>query len=67
MGPTCEVCGRVINTVTDAYYQHMEGWAKSRSQGGPNALSKPTRSDRFRCNTCFGAVGRDEAQLVMFD
>ena len=67
MKPECEVCGREINTTTDSYYQHMEGWVKSRSQGGPNALSNAMRHDRFRCNTCFGSVGKDAAQMVMFD
>ena len=48
----CNVCGREINTKTDAYYQWIEGWAKARSAGGPNAISAPTRRPLFRCGTC---------------
>ena len=60
----CEMCGREINPTTDAYFQRIEGWARVRKDGGPNAITKPIRHGLFRCSTCLG--GELEGQTQMF-
>ena len=59
----CFVCGREINPITDAHFQWIEGWAKVRKDGGPNAVSWPQRKPIFRCGTC--QPGEIDGQLKM--
>jgi hypothetical protein len=62
---TCEYCGREI-AEHETYYQAVHGWAKTRTQGGVNALALrgPNLPERFACVGCItrinlGLVGQE--------
>ncbi len=62
----CEMCGVAINPKTDAYYQHVCGWAKVRSQGGTNQVSAPVRDQTYACAVCIHGTKELQGQLEMF-
>lgn len=49
---TCEDCGSEVNPRSFGWAQWVEGWEKSRKQGGTNALIQPQRKNRYLCPSC---------------
>lgn len=46
----CEFCNAVIDS--SRCFQWIEGWAKRRRGGGPNAVTLARRSDIYACTEC---------------
>ena len=55
MNVTCEMCGQALDPRTYSCFQYIEGWAKLRRAGGPNAVAHPIRQPRYACGPCVQA------------
>lgn len=49
---TCDLCGHIIDTGIETHYREVRGWAKTRTQGGTNALVFRTELAGVRCAGC---------------
>lgn len=55
----CEFCNAVVDV--DRCFQWIEGWAKRRKGGGPNAVTLAARHARYACRECVDKLQHDIA------
>lgn len=65
----CQFCGARFRYGMAGTYQRVSGWAKHRTAGGTNQVSRPERIDRHACGPCIDAMGhgRSPGQLSIYD
>lgn len=65
MGTCCE-CGAEIQTGW-SFYEEVSGWAKRRTQGGANAITKRVPTGRVMCRGCMESSKQMPGQQALFD